>query len=342
MQRVFYPLGSFGIDKIFAKIPKTECIPYPNDSLETISKEKGDFLIANTRLPINEDTIQKFSGFHGFGTISSGVDHVDFSALKKYGKEFIHAPGSNAGSVAEYVWFGVHQLLNENPHYQFPQPWGIVGMGNVGRALGQVLKNHSIPYFFYDPNVKGSLKWEEVLSLPLVTLHVPLTYQGEHPTIQFLNESHLHFFQDKKIFINTSRGSIVSLKFLECLLENFKILGILDVFDPEPPRHDNLYLKRKDWIFTPHIAGYSQIGRLLGAYKVATQLAKRVGETYPDSFFKFLKLNLEWKTKDFIRKESDLLVQSWEKGDWDYFEKRRNNYPLREDAGVFKYSDNFK
>jgi len=329
--------------EIFSKIPDTEAIPYPIEEIALLSREKGDILLANTRLKIDRETIEKFSGFQGFGTVSSGTDHVDFGALRLLRKEFINAPGCNAGSVAEYVWYGYLQIQKEIPNFVPENPtWGILGMGNTGRALARILNNHRFSYVFYDPYVSGSVSLQEAISQEILTIHVPLTRAGNHPTYRMLGIDLLKCIQKSKargkIFINTSRGEVIQRSLLEALLEDTNLLGILDVFDPEPPDATLAaqLRTRREWIYTPHIAGYSQEGRVMGTYIVAEKLAARIGKKYPLIPKDFLQNNLDWKTENFIRIESNLLVRSWEEGNWEYFEKRRNHYPLREDAGLLR------
>lgn len=350
MQRVFYPIGTKLGTEIFSWIPRTEAIPYAPEDLDSLGQEKGDVLVANTRLKINQETISKFPFFSCFATVSSGTDHVDFSCLKESNREFINAPGCNASSVAEYALVAILEILGVSwerfldGYTRMEKPKvGIVGYGNVGQALSRVLELFGWEWVVYDPyTLSGRENREEVFQSPILSFHVPLTDTTEdkkHPTYGFVRKEDITSLPKDAILINTSRGEIIHPEAWNAVWERGDISPVLDVFDPEPPNESLVrdLCKRKNAVFTPHIAGYSQMGRIRGSYELAEKLSRRVGQIYPAKLTDFLKKNLPFKTENFIGWESDSLKAAWKKGDLNYFESRRNNYPLREDL-ILDYS----
>jgi len=77
------------------------------------------------------------------------------------------------------------------------------------------------------------------------------------------------------ILINTSRGNVVDEKALVAALVEGWIAGAgLDVFDPEPPQHDNPLFKLDNVFATPHYAGATREAR----EKIVTHAAKNLVE----------------------------------------------------------------
>jgi phosphoglycerate dehydrogenase-like enzyme len=357
MQRVFYPTGTKLAEEIFGKIPDSVLIPYKISDIANLKKEKGSVLVANTRLPINQETLREFPGFPIFATVSSGTDHVDFSALEKFGKKFLNSPGSNASSVAEYVLMALQhfyfrerfsspgfspgsELREENDYSGFldflkSKSICLFGFGKVGRALGEIFQRFQIPFVFYDPFVPGSIEgqgtnWE---SFDIVSLHMSLTQSGPFPSYEKITESEIRKLRPGSIFLNTSRGEVLTSGALRALLARSDLQICLDVFPQEPPGQNwvPVFLENPNVIYTPHIAGYSQIGRVQGTFILAQKLAREWKKDFPYSLSQFLSSGLDWKTESFLPLESGFLRDSWKKGDFSFFEKRRNDYPLRED-----------
>ncbi|WCL50355.1 NAD(P)-dependent oxidoreductase [Leptospira sp. GIMC2001] len=336
MQRVFYPAGTKLGREIFNLIPDSEIIPYNPSELTSLQSEKISVLIANTRLIINEETINRYKHVSCFATVSSGTDHVDWNMLRKYDRKFMNSPGCNASSVAEYIVVALHKFYKNISDLRI----GLIGYGQVGKVLGKILDSHGLVWKFYDPFISSSKNWNEVWKSDVVSCHVPLTWDGRYPTFGFIGEGEISNLQSNSMFINTSRGEILTQSGVQSLIRREDINLVLDVFDPEPPNEDLIgkLITRKNSIYTPHIAGYSQIGRILGIYRLACRLAERVGRKYPKPIDSFLQKNLDFKTETFLDFESDQLKSAFITGNNQYFEERRGNYPLREDIGV--YSDN--
>lgn len=142
--------------------------------------------------------------------------------------------------------------------------------------------------------------------------------------------------QSGALVLNTSRGEILNREAFEEIISREDISKVIDVFDPEPPKGD---LIRKlsqcsNSIFTPHIAGYSQLGRLLGTYRLAEKLCILYKDGPLPPIENFLIADSDWKTETFLEKEDGLLREAWSLGDWEYFERRRNDYPIRLDMGL--------
>ncbi len=331
---LYYPEGTTGAKEIFSSFEKLEVRSYPNDRIKEISKEEPTILIANTRFQVNRDNIQQFPTVKIFATVSSGTDHVDFNILKEFKKIFLNAPGCNAGSVAEYCFAGLLSRFEESELKRLKV--GLIGHGHTGKEFYKILISKGVNCIFYDPFYKTeSSPLNEVLDASVLSFHVPLTKDGQEPTFQFVSASLIDSLKPGAVFINTSRGGILSQEAFDRLIARNDIFKILDVFDPEPPTSEmgRKLAEMEHSILTPHIAGYSQLGRIVGTYRVAEKLSILYRDKPLPSLKSFLQTSGEFKTSTFLKEEDRLLREAWRNGDTNYFEKRRNTYPIRLDWG---------
>ncbi|AVQ12734.1 4-phosphoerythronate dehydrogenase [Leptospira santarosai] len=332
---LYYPEGTTGAKEIFSTFEKLEVRSYSIDQIGDLSRNEPEILITNTRFKINRECIRNFPSVKIFATVSSGTDHVDFNVLKESGKIFLNAPGCNAGSVAEYCYAGLLDRFDETELRTLKI--GMVGHGNTGKEFHKILISNGVDCVFYDPFYRTeSSPLEEVLSCPVLSYHVPLIKEGIEPTFHSVTTSLIDSLKPGTVFINTSRGEILSRDAFDRLIARNDIFKILDVFDPEPPSEEKgkMLAEVDHSIFTPHIAGYSQLGRLSGTYRVAEKLSILYQDRPLPPLKSFLQTSGEFKTSTFLKEEDRLLRQAWRKGDQSYFERRRNSYPVRLDWGL--------
>ncbi|EMJ95402.1 NAD(P)-dependent oxidoreductase [Leptospira alstonii] len=332
---LYYPEGTVGAKEIFSRFEKLEVRSYPSDQIEKTAQDEPSILIANTRFKVNRENVRNFPSVKIFATVSSGTDHVDFNVLKESGKVFLNAPGCNAGSVAEYCYAGLLSRFDESELKTMKI--GMIGHGNTGKEFHKILILKGIDCIFYDPFYKTeSVPLKEVLDCSVLSYHVPLTEEGPEPTFRFVTASLIDFLKSGTVFINTSRGEILTREAFDRLIARNDIFKILDVFDPEPPsvQAGKILSETDQSILTPHIAGYSQLGRVSGTYRVAEKLSILFGDNPLPPLESFLQTEGEFKTSTFLKEEDRLLREAWRKGDEGYFEKRRNSYPVRLDWGL--------
>ncbi len=217
-------------------------------------------------------------------TATIGTDHVDTDYLASAGIGFANAAGCNAEAAAEYVIAGLFALSEARGFDPFARRAGIVGCGNVGSRVHLKLEALGIDTLVCDPPLaaRGGPDNEFVdldtllRDCDLLTLHVPLTRNGAHPTRHLLDSSRLAALVDDCVLINAARGAVVDNAALAALLRRRDDLAVfLDTWEGEPLVSREL-LTRVD-LATPHIAGYSVEGRLRG-----TQMALAATGAYFD------------------------------------------------------------
>jgi erythronate-4-phosphate dehydrogenase len=140
-----------------------------------------------------------------------------------------------------------------------------------------------IGYFVNDPPLQaGGARVEvdfapldEIQRCPVISLHVPLTRGGAHPTCHLVDAKFLGGLAPGTLLINTSRGAVVDNAALTEHLRQGRLRAVLDVWENEPAIHAGL-LERVA-LGTAHIAGYSIEGRLNGTQRMHEAVCAFVG-----------------------------------------------------------------
>jgi len=148
----------------------------------------------------------------------------------------------------------------------FGQTLGIVGLGNIGRALAdkaQALDLHVVAYDPYaDPrmaeecNVRLCSLKELLQQSDYVSVNVPLTAETHH----LIGAEELALMKPTAVLINTARGALVDEEALVEALGSGRIAAAgLDVFEEEPLPPDSPLCGLDNVVLTPHSAGLSEV-----------------------------------------------------------------------------------
>ncbi|MGB8225382.1 MAG: 4-phosphoerythronate dehydrogenase PdxB [Sedimentisphaerales bacterium] len=254
----------------------------------------ADALLVRSITKVNRELLED-SKVKFVGTATIGFEHidVDYLAAKKIG--FASAPGSNANSVAEYM---TSALLNLADKYKFrisEKSIGIVGVGNVGSRLEKKVRALGMRVVLNDPPLKrktGDEKYrpiEEIFDCDIVTLHVPLTNEGPDKTYHLADEKFFKSLKKGVIFFNTCRGKVHDTAALKNAITSYKTSAcVLDVWENEP-NIDIELVKMVDY-GTPHIAGYSYDGKVVGMIMIY------------DAFCRHFGVKPKFSAKDFLPK----------------------------------------
>ena len=251
-----------------------------------------DVLVVRTITKVDKDLLDgtkvKF-----VGAAAIGFEHVDLDYLAANNIGFSSAPGSNANSVAEYI---VSAIINLADKYEFDiskKSIGIVGVGNVGSKVEKKARAMGMKVVLNDPPLKrqtGDEKYrpiEEIFGCDIVTLHAPLTCQGQDKTYHLADEKFFKSLKKDAIFCNSSRGGVHDTQALKNAITAGKIKAcVLDVWEQEPDIDIEL-LKIIDY-GTPHIAGYSYDGKVAGMIMVY------------DAFCKYFAIRPKFNIKNFL------------------------------------------
>lgn len=248
--------------------PLGEVRRLPGRAIDASSVRDAEVLLVRSVTRVDEALVSG-SRLRFVGTATAGVDHVDVAALAAHGIHFVSAPGSNAESVVDYV-ISVLAVAFPGEAGLSSRRVGVIGCGEVGARLLGRLRAFGLECQPCDPfrnDIAGNGPLEAALACDVISLHVPLTRDGEHPTWHLLDEHRLASLRDDVVLINTARGPVVdNAALLACLQRRPMMRAVLDVWEPEPA-YDPQLLSRC-LIGTPHIAGYAADGKRRGAMDV--------------------------------------------------------------------------
>ena len=216
--------------------------------------------------------------------LSAGYDEMDVALARRYGIPVATNGGANAPSVAEHIILlilasyrqltsvaarvrrGAWEAPFSTPRMSYEiggKTVGLVGMGNIGRALARRLRGFEASLVYHDVRRLSEDEEAELgvayRSLPellaaadVVSLHVPLTAATRH----LVGEPELALMKPGALLVNTARGEIIDEAALARALGERRILGAaLDVLAQEPPPPGHPLLDLDNCLITSHCAG---------------------------------------------------------------------------------------
>ena len=216
------------------------------------------------------------------GTCTIGTDHLDLDHFARAGIGWASAPGCNARGVVDYVLGSLLLLAEQQGVELATRTYGVVGAGEVGGRLVEVLRGLGWQVLVCDPPrqfAEGGdfVSLEQVLAeCDVLSLHTPLERGGAQPTHHLLDARRLARLKPGAWLINASRGAVVDNPALrELLKQRGDLQVVLDVWEGEP--QVDVELAGLCRIATPHIAGYSLDGKLRGTAQIYQALCAHFG-----------------------------------------------------------------
>jgi erythronate-4-phosphate dehydrogenase len=253
--------------------------------------EEFDAMAIRSVTRVTADLIARAARLKALGTATIGTDHIDMACIERANRSrrrpiaVFSAPGSNADSVADYVLHALAHLTRDSAEALEGRSLGVIGCGNCGSRVARRAEAFGMRVVRCDPPRAereaefASAPFEEALAADFVTLHVPLTREGEspYPTHHMVGEAELNLMKPGAVLLNTARGGVVDS---DALIEGFEGGSIrdavLDVFEGEPAPPEELI--RLPAIATPHVAGYAVESKRRGAVVIYEQICRALGE----------------------------------------------------------------
>ncbi len=249
-----------------------------------IAERLGDADIAViNKTPISKETIDKCPNLKGIAVLATGYNVVDYDYAKEKGIPVMNVPVYGTDNVSQ---FAVSLLLEVCSHighhsdsvhagewasnadwcyWHYPmievsgKTAGIIGLGRIGVNTAKILKAMNVNVIAYDAfqseagkAVAEYVELDELLAKSdFIFLHCPL-----FPSTQgIINKENIAKMKDGVIIINNSRGPLIVEQDLYDALESGKVAAAaVDVASTEPIKADNVLLKAKNCIITPHIS----------------------------------------------------------------------------------------
>ena len=219
---------------------------------------------------------------------------MDIPYFDKAGIKWCFAPGCNANSVSEYITAALLYLASKHGFILKGKTIGVIGVGNVGRRVVQKTHALGMRVLMNDPprereegsrqRSEGSSENQEMANpfvsldrvlaeADIITVHVPLTKEGVDKTVHLADAAFFSRAKKGLIFLNAARGPVVDSPALLAALDEGRVShAVLDTWEGEPNYRMDL-LGRVD-IATPHIAGHSFEGKVMGTVMVYQEVCK--------------------------------------------------------------------
>jgi D-3-phosphoglycerate dehydrogenase / 2-oxoglutarate reductase len=260
-------------------------------------------LLIRSRTIIDEALLKKARNLQVIISATSGFDHIDLDATKKWGITVMHTPSANIESAAQLT-FGLvltcaSQLLKAHRMVKSGEwdrqliqgfelsssHYGIVGLGRIGQRVAQIAKSFNMTVTAYDPyqddevfeklNVQRA-SFEEILKTSdVVSFHVPRTLETDN----MLNRSHFEYMNRNLIIVNTSRGTVIKEADLCEALEKGHLRAVgLDVYEKEPLSRTSKLLQFPNVVLTPHIGANTEEAFYKASKIAATKLISFLSE----------------------------------------------------------------
>jgi len=217
------------------------------------------------------------------GTCTIGTDHFDLDYFEQAGIAWSSAPGCNARGVVDYVLGSLLTLAEIEGVDLIQRTYGVIGAGQVGGRLVDVLRALGLKVLVCDPPRQAAeggdyVSLEHIIEhCDVLSLHTPLSTSGSFPTRHLLDRQRLDRLKPGTWLINASRGPVLDNKALrEVLTRRDDLQAVLDVWEHEP--EVDLQLADMCVLATPHIAGYSLDGKQRGTAQIYQALCDFLGQ----------------------------------------------------------------
>ena len=152
---------------------------------------------------------------------------------------------------------------------------GLIGFGQVGQRLGELLAPFHCKLRIYDPFVpeevvaKFGAERVELKKLIRESEVVVLCAASNPGSRHLLGKSEINAFRKSAVFINVARAALVDTPSLIARLKKRDMYAALDVFDKEPLDKNSPLRKLPNAFLTPHRAG----GVLESVQRIVSMLA---------------------------------------------------------------------
>ena len=251
-----------------------------NDIL-AVARDADAVLVTYAKLP--GELLRQLTRCKVIGRFGLGVDNIDIKAAAELGITVTYVPDYCMHEVSDHaiglllalarkialsnklVQSGRWEMSAVVPiHRLAGQVLGLIGFGNIPRALAPKAKVLGLRVVAHDPYVRREvlasagveeMSFDDLLALAdFVSIHAPLS-----PATRGLFNSRV-FGKMKRgaLLINTARGPLVDEDALIAALDSGHLGGAaLDVVATEPLAANSKLIGRDNVILTPHTAFYS-------------------------------------------------------------------------------------
>lgn len=276
--------ASMGEDTPFEPIFKFGNVTFYNSTQPSEVRErvKDSEVIITNKVKITEEVISNAKNLKLICVFATGYDNIDISAAKAHNVAVCNVPGYSTDSVAlltvatalslyshlneyrdyvscgNYSASGVANRLVPVFHELKGKTWGIIGLGNIGRAVAKVAEAFGMKVLVNKRTPVSDYKCVDIETIckesDIISLHCPLNNE----TKNLINSDRLALMKNSAILVNEARGAIVDEEAVALAVETKRIGGFgCDVYSTEPFGKEHPYTRIMNFdnvILTPHAA----------------------------------------------------------------------------------------
>ena len=256
--------------------PYAEVVYKTGSAIAAADVADADALIIRTRTRCDASLLD-CSSVRMIATATIGMDHIDLGYCRAHGIHVENAAGCNAGGVMQYVFSALYGVGARKGIKLEDCTFGIIGVGHVGSKVEAMARYLGFNVLLCDPPRAAVEGPENFCSLEyllensdIVTMHVPL----DETTRGMADATFFALMKPGAIFINAARGEVIDE---QALIAAAPKLGavVIDTWCNEPDINEEL-LDIAD-IATPHIAGYSLLGKQNATTRAVQSVARFFG-----------------------------------------------------------------
>jgi len=246
-----------------------------------VARDADAILVTYAKLP--GELLRQLRRCKAIGRFGLGVDNIDIAAAAELGITVTYVPDYCMQEVSDHAMALLLALARKVPqsnalvqagrwdmpavvpiHRLAGRVLGLVGFGNIPRALAPKAKAFGLRVVAHDPNVSQpalaaagveSMSFDRLLEISdFVSIHAPLL----PVTRGLFNAEVFGKMKQGACLINTARGPLVDEDALLAALDSGRLAGAaLDVVAVEPLPKQSRLIGRDNVVLTPHTGFYS-------------------------------------------------------------------------------------
>lgn len=263
----------------------------PEERIEHIAD--SEVVILN-KVKITEEVMEAAGNLRLICVFATGYDNIDIYAARKRGIAVCNVPGYSTDSVVLFTVATVLSLMSHLEEYRRfvrtgeysaspsanrmtpvfhelrGKTWGIVGGGNIGKAVHKVAEALGARVIVNKRTESPEFECVDIDTLckvsDIITLHCPLN----EDTKNLINAERIALMKKEVILVNEARGAVLNEADVAEAVLSGRIAGFgCDVYSEEPFPKSHPYDKIKELdnvILTPHAAwgAYEARARCMG------------------------------------------------------------------------------
>jgi D-3-phosphoglycerate dehydrogenase / 2-oxoglutarate reductase len=251
------------------------------DDILAVARDADAILVTYAKLP--GELLTQLTRCKAIGRFGLGVDNIDVPAAAARGIVVTYVPDYCMQEVSDHAMALLLALARKVPfsnklvqagRWEMPavaplrrlegQVLGLIGFGNIPRALAPKAKAFGLKVVAYDPYAAKdvfasagveSVSFDDLLARSdFISVHAPLM----PATRGLVNAAAFAKMKRGALIVNTARGPLIDEPALVAALDSGHLGGAaLDVVTTEPLAKDSPLIGRDNVILTPHTAFYS-------------------------------------------------------------------------------------